>query len=143
MHIKTNDPESFAVGFSTDKPARMEGWHSPNILFIFDEAKGIPVDLWDSIKGLMTGGHCRFLAISTTDGVQVGEPFYEIFAKKNKWNRIHISAFECPDITGEEFQFIDDDDVWTREVSAIAGSPVARSLYMVQATGDPPVGPGL
>lgn len=123
-HITTSDPDAFATGFSTDRPERMEGWHSPNILFIFDEAKGIPIDLWDSIKGLMTGGHCRFLAISTTDGVQVGEPFYEIFAKKNKWNRIHISAFECPDITGEEFQFIHDNDVWTREVSTIAGIDV-------------------
>lgn len=120
--IRTDDPDSYAVGFSTDVPARAEGWHSPNLLFIFDEAKGIPAWLWDSVKGLMTGGHCRFLAISTTDGVEIGEPFYEIFHKENKWKRIHISAFDCPDLTGEKFEYIDDDDFETAKISKIDAS---------------------
>ena len=57
--IKTDDPDHYAIGFSTDKPARAEGWHAPAILFILDEAKGIPQWLWDSVRGSMTGGFCR------------------------------------------------------------------------------------
>lgn len=126
--IRTGDPNSFATGFSTDKPERAEGWHSPNILFIFDEAKGIRPEFWDSVKGLMTGGNCHFLAISTTDGVEIGEPFYNIFTKKNKWNRIHISAFDCPDVTKEPFQYIADEDFESLKVSEIE----AADLPMIQ-----------
>ena len=126
--IRTDDSDSFATGFSTDKPERAEGWHAPNLLFIFDEAKGIRPEFWDSIKGLMTGGHCRFLAISTTDGVEVGEPFYDIFMKKNKWNRIHISAFDCPHVTGEKFKYIDDDDFETAKISEIDASDLTIQI---------------
>lgn len=109
--IKTDEPDRFAFGFSTDKPARAEGWHAPQILFIFDEAKGIPPWLWDSVEGLMTGGFIRWLIISTTDGVQVGEPFYRAFMEKqSEWNRIHIQACDTPYFTGEKFQYIDVDE---------------------------------
>ena len=106
--IKTDEPDHYAVGFSTDKPARAEGWHAPAILFIFDEAKGIPQWLWDSARGLMTGGRCRWLAISTTDGVQVGEQYWKLFqGERTDWNRIHISAYESPYVTGEKFHAVD------------------------------------
>src|SRR5512135_3734234 len=106
--IKTDDPDHYAIGFSTDKPARAEGWHAPAILFILDEAKGIPQWLWDSVRGSMTGGFCRELAISTTDGVQVGEQFWKIFqGDDSSWNRVHISAFDSPYVTGEKFRGLD------------------------------------
>ena len=63
------EPDHFAIGFSTDQPQRAEGWHAPELLFIFDEAKGIEQWMWDSFRGLATGGFVRWLAISTTDGV--------------------------------------------------------------------------
>lgn len=126
--IRTDEADSYAIGFSTDTPARAEGWHAPNLLFIFDEAKGIPPWMWDSVRGLMTGGFCRFLAISTTDGVQVGEPFYEIFTKKNKWARIHISAFDCPALTKEKFEYIDDEDFESAKTSKIDESELTIQI---------------
>ncbi len=106
--IKTDDPDHYAIGFSTDSPARAEGWHAPAILFILDEAKGIPQWLWDSVRGSMTGGFCRELAISTTDGVQVGEQFWKIFqGNESGWSRIHVSAFDSPYVTGEKFRGLD------------------------------------
>jgi len=105
--IKTDIGDHYAIGFSTDKPARAEGWHAPAILFIFDEAKGMPQWMWDSVRGLMTGGLCRWLSISTTDGVQVGENFHSIFNDpKSDWNRIHIAAYDSPYVTGEKFHKI-------------------------------------
>jgi hypothetical protein len=110
--IKTDDPDHYAIGFSTDKPARAEGWHAPAILFILDEAKGIPQWLWDSVRGSMTGGFCRWLVISTTDGVQVGEQFWKVFQGDNTgWNRIHISALSSPFVTSESFRGIDVPDL--------------------------------
>jgi hypothetical protein len=105
--IKTDSPDHFAIGFSTDQPARAEGWHAPAILFIFDEAKGIAPWLWDSVESLLTGGFCRWLVISTTDGVQVGDNFYNLFKRENSgWNRIEISAYDTPYSTGENFRGI-------------------------------------
>jgi len=110
--IKTEEPDHYAIGFSTDKPARAEGWHAPSILFIFDEAKGIEQWLWDSVRGLMTGGFCRWLVISTTDGVEVGENYYRIFEDRSKdWNKIHIKANDSPYITGEKFEYIEIPDL--------------------------------
>jgi len=108
MDIKTADADHYAIGFSTDKPPRAEGWHAPSILFIFDEAKGIPRWVWDASRGSMTGGFCRWLVISTTDGVQVGDEFWKIFqGDRSEWNRIHVSAFDSPYVTGEKFRGID------------------------------------
>jgi len=105
--IKSAMSEHFAKGFSTDKPARAEGFHAPALFFIFDEAKGIPAWMWDAARGAMTGGHCRWLVISTTDGVQVGEPFYDVFQKNDpSWNKIHIKAHDTPYNTGEKFRKI-------------------------------------
>jgi len=110
--IKTDRADHYAIGFSTDKPARAEGWHAPALLFIFDEAKGIEQWQWESTRGLMTGGFCRWLVISTTDGVGVGENFYKAFEEKgSRWNQIHISAYESPYMTGEKFRYIDIPDL--------------------------------
>lgn len=101
------EPDHFAIGFSTDQPQRAEGWHAPSLLFVFDEAKGIDEWMWDSFRGLATGGFCRWLAVSTTDGVEVGENFYNIFEKKDSdWNQIHISAYDSPLVTGEKFSHV-------------------------------------
>ena len=107
VRIRTSQPDHYAIGFSTDKPARAEGWHAPAVLFIFDEAKGIKPWLWDSVRGLLTGGFCRWLVISTTDGVAVGDPYYKIFRESaGNWNRIHIKASDTPYVTGEKFRGI-------------------------------------
>lgn len=111
LNVKIKNPDekdSYAIGFSTDRAERAEGYHAWNILFIFDEAKGIPQWMWDSAQGSMTGGHCRWLVISTTDGVEIGERFYDCFYGQNssEWNKIHISAFDSPYVTGEKFKKI-------------------------------------
>ena len=35
-------PDWYMVGFSTEKQTTLEGYHSPHILWILDEAKGLP-----------------------------------------------------------------------------------------------------
>lgn len=129
--IKTDEKDHYAIGFSTDTPARAEGWHAPSILFIFDEAKGIPQWLWDAVRGSMTGGLCRWLAISTTDGVQVGEQYWKIFASENHgWNRIHISAYDSPYVTGEKFRAIDIPDLDRPDI--FKGRSIAPEKVIIQ-----------
>lgn len=130
--IKTAEDDHYAIGFSTDKPARAEGWHAPAILFIFDEAKGIPQWLWDAARGSMTGGFCRWLVISTTDGVQVGEQYHKIFTTENHgWNRLHVSAYDTPYVTGEKFRTIDMPDLARPDVFRRSEIPPAEATVQI------------
>lgn len=99
-----NNPKHLAYGFSTNEPARAEGAHQTNLLFIFDEAKGIESWMWDAAKGALSGGFWRWLVISTTDGVETGSQYANCFESESDWNQIQISAFDSPNVTGEKFQ---------------------------------------
>jgi hypothetical protein len=94
----------FAYGFSTDRADRAEGYHAWNMLFIFDEAKGIDQWMWDAAEGAMTAGNVRWLVISTTDGLEQNHPFWKCFGKDSDWNQISISAFDSPFVTEEQLQ---------------------------------------
>lgn len=112
--VRSNRTEHYVEGFSSDKSVSVEGWHAPEILFVLDEAKGIPQWVWDSLKGSMTGGFCRCLVISTTDGIKPGEYYHRIFTDPQvgkKWNKIHIAAKDNPYVTGEKFRSISISDL--------------------------------
>ena len=105
--IKSKEAEHYAVGFSTDKPARAEGFHAPSLFFIFDEAKGIAQWMWDAADGAMGGGNSRMLVLSTTDGICAGEKYHSIFTNPRvgkNWNCIHIDDRDLPSFTGEKFR---------------------------------------
>lgn len=109
LQTKIKIPEkedTFAIGFSTDKPGRAEGWHAWNLLFILDEAKGIHQWMWDMVAAQSGGGNSKILVISTTDGVEPGSEFHKaatspLFAE---WNRIHVDCRDLPPFTGEKFR---------------------------------------
>ena len=106
----SSNPKHLAYGFSTNEPERAEGSHAWELLFIFDEAKGVEKWMWDAARGALSGGWWRWLCISTTDGVEIGSPFYNCFQSGSDWNQIHISAYESPFVTGEKFRQIRFDD---------------------------------
>jgi len=124
--VRVRDPESeehLMLGFSTNESARAEGHHEWNILWVFDEAKGIDDWMWDSAEGAMTGGKCRILAISTTDGIKAGSKFHDCCRPDSGWNRIEISCYDSPFYTGERFRglrFPDKNDMGTFTPYSIA-----------------------
>ena len=81
----------FAVGLSTNEPAAFEGWHAENVMFILDEAKGLPQWVFDSAEGLLNVGvHLKLIA-SSTPSVARG-PFYDCFAdKRDRWKNLHVT----------------------------------------------------
>lgn len=104
LHVKVK-PEWYMLGFSTDKPHKAEGYHSPHILWILDEAKGLNQWLYDALEGSMTGGTARVLEISTTDGADQQCPFRRHHnTERRNWNCIHFSAFDSPFVNPLEFK---------------------------------------
>ena len=92
--LKLKTGEAFAV--ASDTPALMEGAHATHLLYIFDEAKAIPIATWDAAEGALASGNALVLAISTP-----GEPqgrFYEIHSRKpghEDWSTQHVTLEEC------------------------------------------------
>jgi hypothetical protein len=89
--------DHFAIGFSTGDcdPARFQGFHSPHILVIADEAAGISEKIFEGITAVLKGAHSRLLAIGNP--TTLGGWFYEAF-KSEGWHSSHISAFDTPNI---------------------------------------------
>jgi len=103
VKIKTAG-DSYVVGFSTDKAESIEGFHSPHILWILDEAKGLPQWVYDAVEGSMTGGTSRVLEISTTDGADQQCPLRQHQeTMRDKWNCIKLSAFDSPFVSANEY----------------------------------------
>lgn len=94
LNLKLKTGEAFAL--ASDNSALIEGAHAANLLYLFDEAKTIPVQTWDSAEGAMSIGDCYWLAISTP-----GEPqgrFHDIHARRpgfEDWQVRHIAIDEA------------------------------------------------
>lgn len=90
------------------KPADQEiittfqGIHRRNVLFIIDEAGGMPADMFVAAERMTTNQNAKIIAIGNPD--KRGSEFYKLFydpAKKDLWNQLKISAYDSPTFTGE------------------------------------------
>lgn len=89
------DDDWFALGLSTDEPERFQGYHSKHLLLIMDEAPGVPVEIFEAARGVLTGEHSRVLLIgnpTTPSG-----PFYDAF-RSPEWRGLHIPCTACPNV---------------------------------------------
>lgn len=100
LALKDVGKEAFAV--TSDTPALIEGAHASILIYVFDEAKAIPSDMWDAAEGAFsgaggqTGAQAYALAISTP-GVASGR-FYDIHSRRpgyEDWHVEHISLDEA------------------------------------------------
>lgn len=89
-----------------------QGLHDLDLLVVFDEACGIPEQLWDAAESLMTNDEtCRFLAIGNP--TSTSSYFHTACTTAPGWNVIPVSAYDTPNLTGEPVP----DDVAKRLVS--------------------------
>ena len=77
-----------------------QGIHARYVLVILDEACGIPEQLWVAADALTTNADCRILAIGNPDNP--ASHFRKVCQPGSGWHVIGISAFESPNLTGEE-----------------------------------------
>src|SRR3990167_5331214 len=92
--LKTNltfTDETFAMGISTNEVYRFQGFHSPYLLVVIDEAAGVPPEIWEAIESLHP---YRVLAIGNPN--EVAGNFYECF-RSSLWNQLSISCQDAVD----------------------------------------------
>lgn len=97
----------YALGFSPKKEAggddnkeqkgsTFQGWHGDYILIIFDEAVGVPADIWTQVEGLLTSGKIvKFVCIANPTTKNCN--FYECFQLAS-WRKVHLSCFDSPNL---------------------------------------------
>lgn len=85
-----------AIGFTSDDPNAVQGWHSEHLLLIVDEASGIDPELDEAFEGVLTSEHCRVIKIGNpTDPTgPLAKEFKSAGAAK-----FAISAFDSPNFT--------------------------------------------
>ena len=94
------DDDWVCIGFSTDNPVNFQGWHSRGgTLVIFDEAPGVHPAIWEAVGGVLVSKKDRHLCIGNP--VEANGHFYEMF-KKSDVEKIHISAFDTPNVTTKQ-----------------------------------------
>jgi len=101
---KLNDEYGTLLGFGrrpadTDIVSAFQGIHRRYVMVILDEAGGIPTDLYTAAEAVTTSADSRVLAIGNPD--RRATEFHRIFQEDKTWNKIHISAYDTPNFTGE------------------------------------------
>ena len=92
-------PDGRAIyGFATKEPDRMAGISGAELLYICDEASGIPNTIFEAIEGNMAGGASM---IMFSNPLRPSGYFYEAFATKcSFWKSITVSSEETPNASG-------------------------------------------
>jgi len=85
---------------SEHNPSRFQGHHALYFLVVYDEACGIPKELWDGGSTLAANRHGKQLAIGNPDDPH-GE-FAVVCRPGSGWNTIHVGYQHTPNFTGEE-----------------------------------------
>ena len=91
-------PDWFAMGFTAPDydPTRFQGFHSPHILVVVDEASGITPAIFEGISALLTGEHSRLLLIGNpTDGSSAFARYF----KRASVKKFTLSAFDNVNFT--------------------------------------------
>ncbi len=88
------------LGFSTDEGERMAGFSGERLVFLADEASGIPDHIFQPMRGNLAGGGWLILFGNPT---QNSGQFYRAFHEESDtFETIHVSSEETPNITGAE-----------------------------------------
>jgi hypothetical protein len=77
-----------------------QGIHRRYVLVLIDEACGVPEWLWTAADTITTGDECRTLAIGNPD--DNSSHFAHVCEKDTGWRRVKISAYDSPNLTGED-----------------------------------------
>ena len=92
------DADTFALGFATDSPYNLQGFHSPNLLAVITEAHAVDDRDMDAIRRL----NPRRLLMVGNAYVSPGTFYDSHHSKRRLYKAIKISAEDTPNFTQAE-----------------------------------------
>ncbi len=89
--------ERYAMGLSADSADQFQGFHSPNMFIVVDEAEGVSDEIYEAIESVMTSADPLLLLIGnpTTMEGAFRRAFHE---ERTLYRNITISALESPNV---------------------------------------------
>lgn len=110
------DEDWFAIGFTPKNEvsgeagqgtqSSFQGFHAKGgILVVFDEATGIPVNVWIMAEGLLTQAHVKFVAIANP--TSRNSEFFKCFRSRD-WQKVYLSCFDSPNLLANGIRNVED-----------------------------------
>ena len=92
--------DRYAMGLSADGADQFQGFHSPNMLIVVDEAEGVSEEIYEAVESVMTSAEPLLLLIGnpTTMSGAFRRAFYE---ERSIYCTITISALDSPNVQAE------------------------------------------
>jgi len=120
------------LGFSTKEPEKMAGFSGADLLFIVDEASGVPEEIFDAIEGNRAGGAKIAMFSNPT---QTSGYFFEAFtSRRDAWSgaRGELLTVSSEEVVDEGIPGLATRD-WIEEMKAERGEDSA--FYAVRVKG--------
>ncbi len=98
------------IGFSpkvsvTGDTSTFQGFHAPLVIIVFEEATGIPQQIWKMAEGMMTSANVKWWAIGNpTDGNSEFAKCFESY----EWVKIKWDCFLSPNLIANNVKCIED-----------------------------------
>lgn len=93
-----------AVASSSDRPENVEGYHSPHLLLLIDEAKGMPDEIYAALLASLTSeatldssSEQKVIALSTPPLSRQG--WFAQISSSSSWYTVHISGLDSPRVS--------------------------------------------
>ena len=123
--------QGFAIGFSTNSPYNLQGFHSPNLLAVVTEAHAMDDDDMDAVLRLNPA-----LLLLTGNSFTVSGTFFDSHhEQRHRYGTVRITAFETPNVIEGQVTvpgLITREDVderrqdWTEDSDRYKGSVLAE-----------------
>ena len=98
--MKDAPDESFAVARTgrKDNPEALQGFHSPNLLFLLDEASGIDDIVFEVAGGALSGEHAKIMM--TSNPTRTSGYFFDSHHKnRDRWHCMAVSCFDSSQVS--------------------------------------------
>ena len=87
----------YAMGLSADSADEFQGFHSPNLFVVVDEAAGVEEIIYEAVESVMTSENCRLLLIGNPTSM-AGAFRRAFFEERAHYSVVTISAFDSPNV---------------------------------------------
>ena len=89
--------DRYAMGLSAESADEFQGFHSPNMFIVVDEAEGVGDEIYEAIEAIMTASEPRLLLIGNP--TTVSGAFHRAFhQERHLYKTITISALDSPNV---------------------------------------------
>ena len=89
--------QRYAMGLSADSADQFQGFHSPNMFIVVDEAEGVKEEIYEAIEAVMTSADPLLLLIGNPTSMD-GAFRRAFFDEREIYRNITISALDSPNV---------------------------------------------